>query len=183
MSPTLDRLQTLLDSVRAGRALRADDRDYIHNAYWSGDKNETILAVDILAASPKPLDLPVLLDASSLENWWVMRCGVADALSQLRKEGPGLLAIMRAKETHPVVRFYIERALIDLDDPSMGEFLEGPIPPNSAPYRRSLWVYGNFQRGWIERDQALGYVSRLLEDPRRRFDWIRDYVLDQGPDE
>jgi hypothetical protein len=83
---------------------------------------------------------------------------------------------MAGRERHPLVRFYVERELIDLEDVTMNPLLDGPIPPNSSPNRRKLWIYGNFQREELSHEEAIGYMTKLLEDPNRRSEWLRDHI-------
>ena len=84
---------------------------------------------------------------------------------------------MSSRETHPIVRFYVHRELIDLEDESMNALLDGPIPANSSPRRRKLWIYGNFERGDITSDQALKYLAKLLDDPRRQSEWLWHHLF------
>ncbi len=185
MSIYSEKLRKLWDSTDRGKKLTTRDREFVHDAYWSAykisdaDERDTEISrvLEIICRSTDAEDMPILLDASTLDNQWVHRCDVAEALSYLPVEGPPLLKIMLERETHYCVRFWISRALIDLDDPFMHPFLEGPIPPNSSQFRRSLWIYGNFENGSLSKEQALGYMTKMLQDRKRREEWLRDHIL------
>lgn len=179
MSLYREKLSEIVDHCRETGRLTRDQRIYVHDAYWNGTKDEITFALEALAVDPKPLDMPILMDASAPGTWWVHRCNVAEALSHLKKEGPPYLKIMLARETHYCARFWIGRALIDLGDASLDSFLDGPIPPNSSPFQRSLWIYGNFEFGNLTKEESLGYLTKLLEDPKRREEWLRDHIVNQ----
>lgn len=155
-----------------------DDRSLLHNAYWNGNTTEIFTVLELICYEPESEDLPVLLDASSPGSLWVCRCDAAHALGGLGEEGARILRVMMARETHPVVRFYVLRELIDLEDVYVQPFLDGPIPSNGSPGRRSLWIFGNFERGTITKEKALGYMAILLLDPKRRHEWLRDHIDD-----
>ena len=170
-------LAELRDRCDGNYSLTEDDRSLLHNAYWAGNDLQISVVLELMCLEPDPLDLPVLLDASSPGSLWVHRCDAAQALGGLGEEGRGILRIMHGRETHPIVRFYIHRELIDLEDESMNALLDGPIPANSSPRRRKLWIYGNFERGEISKNKALKYLDKLLQDRKRRAEWLRDHIL------
>lgn len=177
MSLYREKLSDILDRCREAGRLTKDQRIYVHDAYWNGNRDEISWSLEALSLDPKPEDMPILMDASSPGSWWVHRCDVAEALSHLKKEGPPYLKIMLARESHYCARFWICRALIDLGDDSLDPFLDGPIPPNSSPFKRSLWIYGNFEFGNLTKEEALSYLAKLLENPRSRETWLRDHLL------
>jgi hypothetical protein len=125
---------------------------------------------------PDSSDLPMLLDASSPSALDLHRIYAAEALGSLGDEGTKVLRIMQEREKHLLVRFYVIRELIDLEDESVEAFLNGPMPPNSSPNRRSLWIYGNFESGELTTEQALKRISKLMQDPKRRHDWLKDHI-------
>ena len=157
-------------------SLTPDDRILIHNAYWNGNTSEISTVLEIMCFDPNAQDLPMLLDASSPGSIWIHRCDAAQAFGGLGDEGRAILRIMLGRETHPVVRFYVMRELIDLEDEAADSLLNGPIPGNTSPIQRSLWIYGNFERGEIDAEQGLGFMTKLLDDPKRRHDWLRDHL-------
>ena len=83
---------------------------------------------------------------------------------------------MLARETHYIVRFYVMRELIDLEDELCLPLLDRPIPPKSSPSRRSLWIYGNFERDAISKEQALKFVAPLLQDKKGRTEWLLTHI-------
>lgn len=156
-------------------SLSVDDRSLIHNAYWNGNAAEISVVLEIMCFDPDDSDMPILLDASSPGSLWIHRCDAAQAMSGL-DDGAKILRIMLERETHPVVRFYVMRELIDLDDEVVNSLLNGPIPANGSPIRRSLWIYGNFERGELTKEAALKYLFKLLQDKRRRAEWLHDHI-------
>ena len=157
-------------------SISEDERTLVHNAYWNGNAAEICSVLEIMCYEPDSSDLPMLLDASSPGSWYVHRCDAAQALGGLGDEGAAILRIMAGREKHPLVKFYVLRELIDLEDESVTSLLDMPIPSNSSPGKRSLWVYGNYERGELTGEEALAKISRLLEDPKRRHDWLWDHL-------
>ena len=156
-------------------SLSDDDRALIHNAYWSGNAAEISAVLEIMCFDPDDSDMPMLLDASSPGSLWIHRCDAAQAMSGL-DDGAKILQIMLERETHTVVRFYVLRELIDLDDDSVTSLLDCPIPGNGSPIQRSLWIYGNFERESISSHQAMKFLTKLMDDPKRRHEWLRDHI-------
>ena len=175
MNSFADSLADIQSRCSGTYSLSSDERATIHNAYWSGDAAEISSVLEIMCFDPDASDLPMLLDASSPGSLWIHRCDAAQALSGL-EDGAKILRIMLERETHPVVKFYVMRELIDLGDEAVASLLDGPIPSNGSPIRRSLWIYGNFERGSIDGDKAMGFMSKLLEDPKRRHEWLKDHL-------
>ena len=169
-------LAELRDRCAGKYSLTEDDRSLLHNAYWAGNDPQISVVLELLCFQPDPQDLPVLLDASSPGSLWVHRCDAAQALGGLGEEGARALRLMYLRDTHPTVRFYIFRELIDLEEEFCMTLLDGPIPPVSSPNKRSLWIYGNFERGENSVEQSLKYLSKLLQDRKRRHDWLRDHL-------
>ncbi|MEI8282019.1 MAG: hypothetical protein WCG75_06425 [Armatimonadota bacterium] len=157
-------------------SLTDEDHTLLHNAYWDGHEDSISVALTIICRKPDPAEMHILLDACSPGSDWIERCDAAQAFSGLGEEGRKMLHIMLGREKHFKVRFYVQRELIDIRDESMNPLLDGPIPPNSSPGQRSLWVYGNYERGDLSADEALAKISKLLEDPKRRHEWLRDHV-------
>ena len=176
MNSFADPLRELQDRCEGTYCLTADDRTLLHNAYWSGNATEISVVLEIMCFDPVELDLPVLLDASSPGSLWINRCDAAQALGGM-EDGARILRIMLERETHPVVKFYVTRELIDLEDDMVTPLLDGPIPSNGSPIRRKLWIYGNFERGELTKELALKYMVKLLQDKKRRADWLRDHVV------
>ncbi len=176
MNSFAEQLSELQNRCSGGYTFSKDDRSLLHNAYWNGNTTEIFTVLELICYEPESEDLPVLLDASSPGSLWVCRCDAAQALGGLGEEGARILRVMMARETHPVVRFYVLRELIDLADESVAPFLDRSIPPNGSPSRRSLWIFGNFERGTITKEKALGYMTNLLLDPKRRHEWLKDHI-------
>ena len=170
-------LSDLLVKCHGDYSLTEDDRSLLHNAYWAGNDPQISVVLELLCFQPDPQDLPILLDASSPGSLWIHRCDAAQALGGLGEEGRGILRIMSGRETHPIVRFYVHRELIDLEDESMNALLDSAIPPNSSPNRRCLWLYGNLERGTVSPKQVFKYLILLLKDGTGRADWLRDHIL------
>lgn len=176
MNSFAEQLAEIQSRCSGNYSLSEDERTLVQNAYWNGNAAEICSVLEIMCYEPDSSDLPMLLDASSPGSWYVHRCDAAQALGGLGDEGAAILRIMAAREKHPLVKFYVLRELIDLEDESITSLLDGPIPPNSSPGRRSLWVYGNFERGDLTVDKALSKIETLLEDPKRKHDWLRDHL-------
>lgn len=178
MSRFTDRLAEIWDRCKAEYTITPDEREFVHNAYWNGSQTDTSSVLDILCWSPDPQDLPVLLDASSPSSWWVHRCNAAQAFGGLDEAGRRALLVMHSRETHPIVRFWIMRELVDLGDDICLSLLDGPIPSRSSPGQRALWIYGNFQRGELSKEKALKYLQILMSDPKRRTGWLLKHIED-----
>ena len=176
MNSFAESLSDLRDRITGEYSLSADERELIHNAYWNGNPVEISTVLEIMCLEPDASDLPMLLDASSPGSLWIHRCDAAQALNGL-EEGVRILRLMLERETHPVVRFYVMRELIDLEDETATSLLDGPIPAIGSPSRRSLWIYGNFERDSLTKERALILIKRLLEDPKRRHEWLRNHIL------
>lgn len=176
MGSFFDRLREIKDLCKEGYEFTQDDRDTLHNAYWKGDQLDSGVAVEILSWHPEPEDMPVLLDASSPSSPMVHRCDAAQALGCLELEGASVLRLMLLREKHPLVRFYAVRELIDLEDDVCLPLLDGPIPPNASPNRRSLWIYGNYQRGTISGDMAIKFGEVLSQHKWRYHAWLIDHI-------
>lgn len=179
MTTYTESLLQILDRCEGSFSLSEDERTTVHNAYWNSNLEDIGYALQIICFEPSPLDMPILLDASSPGSLWIHRCDSAEALSGLA-DGRAVLRIMKQRETHPVVKFYIDRELIDLQDECMNLLLDGPIPPIDSPNRRNLWIYGRFERDQISSTLALKYLAPLLKDPKRRSEWLRDHILAAG---
>ncbi len=176
MNSFADQLSELQNRCSGNYTFSKDDRTLLHSAYWNGNTTEIFTVLELICYEPQSEDLPILLDASSPGSLWVCRCDAAQALGGLGDEGARILRVMMIRETHPVVRFYVLRELIDLEDESVEPFLNDPIPGNDSPSRRSLWIFGNFERGNITKERALNFMKILLLDPKRRHDWLRDHI-------
>lgn len=154
-----------------------EDRQFLHAAYWARDETAKSWVLQILCWEPDLLDMPVLLDGASLKAWWVTRCDAAQAFEGLGEVGRLALRDMLARETHSVARFYILRELIDLKDEICLPFLVGPVPSQRTPIKRETWIYGNFEQGKLNKEQALKYLECLMHDRKRRFEWLRNHIM------
>ena len=180
MNSFAEQLAELHDRCAGDYSLIEQDRALMHNAYWNGNTADIFSVLGLMCFEPRSDDLPILLDASSPGSLWVCRCDAAQALGGLGEEGARILRLMMVRETHYIVRFYVLRELIDMDDDSVDNFLTGKIPANGSPGRRSLWIFGNFERGNITKEKGLGYMRNLLQDPIRRHEWLRDHIEQAG---
>jgi hypothetical protein len=178
MNSFAEQLSELDKRCNGDYALSEDDRALIHTAYWNGNMIDIFSALDLICYEPKAEDMPVLLDASSPGSIWTCRCTAAQALTGLGKQGATVLRVMKARETHPTVRFYVLRELIEMGDPCMDEFLNKPIPPVSSPNHRALWIFGKFENGALSKDKAEFFLTALLSEDPRRHNWLRDHIDD-----
>jgi hypothetical protein len=176
MSSFANSLAQIQAQCKGNYFLTKDDRALIHQAYWNGNEMDISSVLEIMCFDPDVSDVPILLDASSPGSLWVHRCDAAQALGGLGDEGARILQLMQVRETHPIVQFYVLRELIDLGDSSVELFLASPIPPTSSPNRRSLWIFGNYNRGSISREKALRFLARITPDSNDRHDWLRDHI-------
>ncbi len=176
MSSLSNRIKEISDLCDGEHSITEEERQFLHHAYWHGDKADISGVLELMCYDPDASDLPILLDAVSPGTWWVHRCDAAQALGELGEEGGQVLKIMIGRETHPVVRFWIMRELIDQEDESCLPFLDGKIPPTSSPYQRSLWIYGNFERENLSSEEALRYGEKLFNHPNRRHRWLQDHI-------
>lgn len=176
MNSFADQLSDLDKRCTGNYTFSEDDRALLHNAYWSGNIIDIFSALDLICYDPTAEDMPVLLDASSPGSIWTCRCTAAQALSGLGEEGATVLRVMKARETHPTVRFYVLRELIEMGDPCMDEFLDKPIPSISSPNQRALWIFGKFESGEVSRAKADFYLSALLRQDDRRHNWLLDHI-------
>ena len=171
-----DRLKQIEDKCSGDYSLTEEEREFLTNAYWNGNQNDICSVLTILCYDPSPNDMPVLLDASSPTSWWVNRCDAAQAFGGLGDAGQQVLRIMLQREKTPIVRFYVFRELIDLGDELCLPFLDGSIPANASPGRRSLWIYGNFERTAITKESALDYMRILRLDKKLRHEWLLKHI-------
>lgn len=176
MQPFAEQLTELQERCDGEYSFTEEDRVMLHNAYWNGSAATHSWVLELICYDPSDEDMPVLLDASSPTSDWVLRCSAAEALGQLDQTGAPVLRLMLSRETHYTARFYILRELIDLEDEVSLPFLDGPIPPNSSPSRRSLWIYGNFEREELTKDKALSLGAKLFEHRKGFHNWLRDHL-------
>ena len=176
MSRFAERLAEIKERCTGDYSFTEEDREFLHNAYWNGDAVDQSNVLMTTCWEADPLDMPILLDAASPTSLWVNRCDAAQALGALGESGRRALHVMLARETHYIVRFYVMRELIDLEDELCLPLLDRPIPPKSSPSRRSLWIYGNFERDAISKEQALKFVAPLLQDKKGRTEWLLTHI-------